>query len=286
MLNVQELSVTGSVFRDFKLNGVNDNANEIGLAGVTVNAFNSNNVQVGTTTVTAANGTYSITGLSGSLRVEFSTLPTGYVSGQDGSSSGTSVQFVTLSSTTGCGVNFGVNHPDYFCAKSGVQPKIVVPCYANGAFSSTGRNGAGLEDALVSFPCNKTGDKATSGNAPNLLASYNKIGSVWGMAYNKYNKTLFATAFMKRHSGFGPKGISGLYVVQYADANGLGTVTGINLQTLLGINAGTEPTRNFAVDKTQSSDDGGNTVFNAVGKMSFGDCELSTGGNTLYITRD
>jgi hypothetical protein len=96
-------SVTGSVFRDFNLNGVKDNANEIGLAGVTVNAFNSNNVQVGTTTVTAANGTYSITGLSGSLRVEFSTLPTGYVSGPDGSSSGTSVHFVTLSSTTGCG---------------------------------------------------------------------------------------------------------------------------------------------------------------------------------------
>lgn len=277
-------SLTGLVFRDFNLNGVKDNANEIGLAGVTVNAFDSNNVQVGTTTVTATNGTYSITGLSGSVRVEFSTLPTGYVSGPDGSSSGTSVQFVTLSSTIGCGVNFGVNHPDDFCAKSGVQPKIAVPCYANGAFSSTGTNGAGLEDALVSFPYNKTGDKATSGNAPNLLASYNKIGSVWGMAYNKYNKTLFATAFMKRHSGFGPKGISGLYVVQNADANGLGTVTGINLQTLLGIDAGTEPTRNFAVDKTQSSDDGGNTVFNAVGKMSFGDCELSTDGNILYIT--
>ena len=273
----------GRVFRDFNLNGVKDNTNEIGLAGVTVKAFNSSNAQVGTTTSTA-NGTYSITGLSGSVRVEFSTLPAGYVSGPDGSSSGTSVQFVDLNSTVGCDVNFGVNHPDDFCAKSGVQPKVAVPCYANGAFNATGTNGAGLEDALVSFPYNKTGDKATSGNAPNLLASYNKIGSVWGMAYNKYNKTLFATAFMKRHSGFGPQGISGLYVVQNADASGLGTVTGINLQTLLGINAGIEPTRNFAVDKTQPSDDGGNTVFNAVGKMSFGDCELSPDGNTLYIT--
>ncbi len=273
-------SVAGTVFRDFNLNGVKDNTHEIGLAGVTIKAFNSSNAQVGTTT-SAANGTYSITGLSGSVRVEFSTLPAGYVSGPDGSSSGTSVQFVALSSTVGCNVNFGVNHPDDFCAKSGVQPKVAVPCYINGSYTGSD---APNEDALVSFAYNKTGNKADAGNEPNILSKYNTIGSVWGMAYNKYTKTLFATAFMKRHSGFGPKGISGLYVVQNADASGLGTVTGINLQTLLGINAGTEPTRKFASSKTQPADDGGNTVFNAVGKMSFGDCELSTDGNTLYIT--
>ena len=274
----------GRVFRDFNLNGIRDNNNEIGLAGVTVKAFNSANSQVGSTVTTATDGTYTITGLSGNVRVEFSNLPAGYVSGPDGSTSGTSVQFVTLSSTVGCAVDFGVNHPDDFCVKSGVQPKIAVPCFANGAYNSTGPNGAGLEDALVSFPYNQTGDKATTGNAPNLLSSYSSIGSVWGMAYNKYNKTLFATAFMKRHSGFGPQGISGLYVVQNADASGLGTVTGINLQTLLGINAGTEPTRNLSADKTQPTDDGGNAIFDAVGKMSFGDCDLSADGNTLYIT--
>jgi SdrD B-like domain len=72
-------SVAGTVFRDFNLNGVKDNTNEIGLAGITVKAFNSANAQVGSTVTTAANGTYSITGLSGSVRVEFSSLPTGYV---------------------------------------------------------------------------------------------------------------------------------------------------------------------------------------------------------------
>jgi hypothetical protein len=102
-------SVSGTVFRDFNLNGVKDNANEIGLAGVTVKAFKPDNTQVGSTATTAANGTYSITGLSGSVRVEFSGLPTDYVSGPDGSTSGTSVQFVTLSSTVGCSVNYGVN---------------------------------------------------------------------------------------------------------------------------------------------------------------------------------
>lgn len=278
-------AVGGTVFRDFNLNGVKDNTNEIGLAGVTVKAFKPDNTQIGSTATTSSTGAYAITGLSGSVRVEFSTLPTGYVSGPDGSSSGTSIQFVTLSSSVGCAINFGVNHPDDFCAKSGVQPKVAVPCYANGAYNSTGTNGAGLEDALVSFPYNRTGDKSTSGNAPFVAAKYSNIGSVWGMAYNKYNKTLFTTAFMKRHSGFGPQGISGLYIIQNADNNGSGyVITGINLQTALGINAGTQPTRNLSNNKTQPSDDGGNAVFNAVGKMSFGDCELSTDGNTLYIT--
>jgi hypothetical protein len=273
-------SVAGTVFRDFNLNGVKDNANEIGLVGVTVKAFNSANTQVGSTTTTTA-GTYSITGLSGSMRVEFSTLPAGYVSGPDGSTSGTSVQFVTLSTSVGCAVNYGVNHPDDFCAKSGVQPKVAVPCYINGSYIGPD---APNEDALVSFAYDKTGDKATAGNAPYTMSKYNTIGSVWGMAYNKYNKTLFATAFMKRHSGFGPKGIAGLYVIQNADNNGTGyTITGIDLKAVLGINAGTEPARNFAADKTKPSDDGGNAVFDAVGKMSFGDCELSTDGNTLYV---
>ncbi|MCU0467967.1 MAG: hypothetical protein MUF58_05145, partial [Arcicella sp.] len=274
--------VAGTVFRDFNLNGKRDNANEIGLAGVTVRAFKPDNTQAGSTVTTAADGTYSITGATGNLRVEFSGLPSGYVSGPDGTGSGTSIQFVAANS---CTVNFGVNHPDDFCAKEGVQPKVAIPCYANGRFDATGTNGAGLEDALVSFPYNRTGDKATSGNEPFVLSKYSSIGSVWGVAYNKYKKTLFTTAFMKRHSGFGPQGIAGLYVIQNADNNGSGyTITGINLQTALGINAGTQPTRNLQTNKTSPSDDGGNAVFNAVGKMSFGDCELSTDGNTLYIT--
>ena len=274
-------SVAGTVFRDFNLNGVKDNANEIGLAGVTVKAFNASNAQVGTTT-TIANGTYSMTGLSGNVRVEFSGLPTDYVSGPDGSTSGTSVQFPS----GGCNaVNYGVNHPDDFCAKSGVQPKVAVPCYMNGAYTSPDAIG---EDALVSFAYNKTGNNATAGNEPFKLSKYDKIGSVWGMAYNKFNKTLFSTAFMKRHTGFGPKGIAGLYVIQNADNDGTGyVITGINLETIPGLStgfAGTEPPRNFSATKTLPTDDGGNAVFNAVGKMSFGDCELSTDGNTLYIT--
>lgn len=276
--------VAGTVFRDFNLNGKKDTY-DIGLAGVTVKAFNSANAQIGATATTAADGNYSITGATGQVRVEFSGLPTDYVSGPDGTNSSTSLQFVTANA---CNVDYGVNHPEDFCAKDGVQPKVAVPCYANGIYSATGTNGAGLEDALVSFAYNKTGDKATTGNAPYLMSSYNKIGAVWGMAYNKYNKTLFTTAFMKRHSGFGPKGIAGLYVVQNADNNGSGyTITGINLETVAGLSigfAGTEPTRNLTTDKTQPSDDGGNAVFNAVGKMSFGDCELSEDGNTLYIT--
>ena len=284
--NAQQCTgVSGMVFRDFNLNGKKDNANEIGLGGVTVKAFKPDNTQAGGTTTTNADGTYSISGASGPLRIEFSGLPTGYVSGPDGTTSATSVQFVTASTTAGCNVNYGVNHPEDFCAKNGVQPLVAVPCFANGAYDALGAGvGAGLEDALVSFPYNKTGDGGLSVNKPNLLSTYNKIGSVWGTAYNKYKKVLYTTAFMKRHSGFGPQGIAGLYVIQDADNSGAATVTGINLQTALSINAGTEPTRNLSADKAKPLDDGGNAVFDAVGKMSFGDCELSTDGNTLYIT--
>ena len=70
-------TVTGTVFRDYNANGVQD-ADEPGVAGVTVNAYGAAGLVAGPI-LTLADGSYSITWGSVDVRVrlEFSGLPGG-----------------------------------------------------------------------------------------------------------------------------------------------------------------------------------------------------------------
>ena len=66
------------------------------------------------------------------------------------------------------------------------------------------------------------------------------IGATWGVTYQKSTKTIFTSAILKRHVGFGPDGIDAIYPIQYI--GGTATVlTAINLFDDLGINVGTNP---------------------------------------------
>ncbi|MBN8589627.1 MAG: hypothetical protein J0L94_15050 [Rhodothermia bacterium] len=95
--------VSGQVFRDFNGNGIKD-ANEIGEPGITVRAFNSVGTEVaGSPSSTNGNGNYSISGGSGTLRVEFS-LPTWFYA-SNGQVSNTSIQFISAGGTASLGIN-------------------------------------------------------------------------------------------------------------------------------------------------------------------------------------
>ncbi|MCS7036539.1 MAG: hypothetical protein NZM41_07745, partial [Saprospiraceae bacterium] len=102
-----QAQVTGTVFRDFNGNGIQD-ANEPLASGVTVNVYNTANVLCATTVTTGATSpNYSAPGCgTGPVRVEF-ILPTSGAcasSGIDfsavsGAVYGSSVQFVNGNST-------------------------------------------------------------------------------------------------------------------------------------------------------------------------------------------
>ena len=68
--------ISGVVFRDLPVNGTTANkygvkdTNEFGVAGVTVTGVDSSGTIA--TAITKANGSYTLTGLSGKVRVEFS----------------------------------------------------------------------------------------------------------------------------------------------------------------------------------------------------------------------
>jgi uncharacterized repeat protein (TIGR01451 family) len=287
-------TITGTVYRDYNVNGLQDPATagpparlaEFGLAGVTVTAFNAAGANAGSAT-TGATGVYAITTTdagSGPYRVEFSNLPAGTFSGPFGAQSGTSVQFVD--STPAANVNLGVNDPGDYCQNN---PFLAVTCFVSGDTTKSGT--AAPADVLVGFPytagSSNPGDSVTvppGGNlpSPSHIAIGSQMGAAWGQAYQRSSKKLFVTAVTRRHSSFGPLGAGGIYVV--TDPAGAAAVANFVDVKTIGIDTGslTNATRNLPASKTAQSADAAS--FDAVGKQGIGDIDISDDGMTLWLT--
>ncbi|MCB0111156.1 MAG: hypothetical protein KDE53_34780, partial [Caldilineaceae bacterium] len=190
--------ISGQVFRDFNSDGLitaSGTVTDTGVAGVPVTAYDKAGNMVGSA-VTDANGEYTITPTGdGPYRVEFTDLPAGFEPSTHGTQNGASVQFVT-SAGAASNVNFGIIYPNDFCQGN---PFLATSCMKNG--SGDGNSDAGY----LSFALDAQGN----GTAPNTVAQVQEVGSVWGNAYQRQTGTLFTSAFLKRHVGFGLTGIGG-----------------------------------------------------------------------------
>ncbi|MCB0079375.1 MAG: hypothetical protein KDE47_00520, partial [Caldilineaceae bacterium] len=255
-------AISGNVFRDFDADGVDDGANEIGVANVVVTAYDRNNVAQGMAT-TDANGNYTLnTTGNGPYRLAFTNLPTGYEPTMHGAGSGTSTQFVSAPASN---VNFGVNHPmDY----SQSNPDVVSNVYVNGDANPTSR-------AVVKFAYNDSGTSPT----PTTLATKAQVGSTWGLAYARTTNTIYAAAFLKRHVGMGPNGLGAIYAVDanggtptlFADLASLGADIGtIESNSARGLGASSEPSRDAS-------------TFAQIGKVGLGDLDISADESMLYV---
>jgi SdrD B-like protein len=267
--------ITGTVFRDFNANGVRDNSASFAeppLAGVTITAYGAANTAVATATSNAA-GAYTLAVPSGTqVRLEVTGLPPYLRPGPAGSGSATTVAFATSPAV----VSFGAASSTDYCDGA---PKLGVPCYANGDPLAGGS--AGTTAALVSVPYNTT---ATSGQNTQL-ATGRQIGAVWGLAYSRSRKTIYAGALMMRHVGFGDADgdnvpdTGGIYAIDvsgttpvaaaFVDFANLGISTGTNPHTGLPPNTG-----------TQNADP---LSWDAPGKIGFGDLDLSADEKTLWV---
>jgi SdrD B-like domain len=272
--SVLTAQVQGKVYRDFNANGAFDSTaifKEVGLSGVIVTAYNGAGTSIGST-ATNSTGNYTIPSVSGAVRVEFSGLATGDFSGPKGASSGTSVQFVTAPITS---VNYGVNYPSDYCGTT--NPKLATPCYING--NPAGGGTAGTSDVFVGFPFN-----ATANDVPtNEYAIGSQTGSTWGVAYQRSTKTLFTSAFLKRHVGLGTLGIGGIYKVDGTSVLPA-SVSFVDVKTI-GIDVGTvssNVTRGLPADKDSPSNDDP-LVFDQIGKVGMGDMDITDDEKKLFL---
>lgn len=276
--NLIEAQISGTVFRDYNANGAKDNTaafNEPFLQGITVKVYDLSNTEVAAI-ISDANGYYSFPTLTAfPYRVEFSGYATGDYSSPAGIDNNSSVQFYSAATTT---ANFGVSYPwDY--AQS--NPTVVTPRYIQGYQLS----GATADlDVLLKFGFNSTGDQDQPTYVyPNGLTQANAIGATYGLAYHRRTSSLFAGAFLKYATGFGPGGPGAIYKI---DTLG-------NASTFMILNAGTDPHFNetdfILVPGTPPPAPAEEIASvapitkNLVSKMSLGDVDLDEETNMLYV---
>jgi hypothetical protein len=263
--NIAHSQVSGTVFRDFNANGVQETVLpfiEPSLAGITVKAFDAAGAQVGATATTLANGTYSIATGGVAARIEFSGLSTVDFSGPQGTGSNTAVQFVSGADTN---VNFGMNYPSDYCQ---ANPKLAVSCFVSGDPVVAGSSYA-ADPAIVSVNYNLTGKTS--------MITSDKVGTLWGMAYDNQTDILYMSSFVRRHAAIGPAGLGAIYV--YPNANGAGgaltTITVPNVGTIA-----SNSDRELSGSDPLSHDVDG---FDKVGKVGLGDMDIDTKNHVLYV---
>jgi uncharacterized repeat protein (TIGR01451 family) len=263
--------VSGTVYRDLPVNGSSQNtygvkdANEQGVAGVTVTVTDSSGAVVGTPVITDASGNWTVAGTAGDLRVEFSDIPSYLESSPVNTESNTTVQFITDGGTANLGLH---NTADFMTG----DPFLITSRYVNGQDHLSSP-----DSALFKWPYSNSG--GTNANQE-TLATTDDLRSVWGLAYSQSRKNVYSATVLKRH-------------IAVADHNADGTpdlgaiyVTNIDTGTtrlLLDIpDAGTVDTdvnRGLGEAIDMNIDE---TALSKVMKVGLGDIDISDDESTLY----
>ncbi len=290
--------VSGKVFNDYNASATQTSATaEPGVAGVVVTAIKPDGTSYSDTT--DALGAFSFTATqipSGTkVRLEYHHFPTDTYDGTYGATagnSGTSVQFVTAA-TTMTTANLGLSIPSKFCQ---ANPLLATPCYVNG--NPLGGGTAGTLDSFVGFDFNSSGNASgiALGTMPTDPVNYHLanslIGTTWGVAYARKSQKIYTSAFVKRHTGVGPLGEGGIYVISNAKSAAPTVSNFIDVNTI-GINTGTvgvgatpalrNVNRGLSASGTGATSGGDPLAFDAVGKVGLGNLEISEDEKKLWV---
>jgi len=291
--------LTGTVFRDYNGNGLRDSTatyKEPFVTGDSVKVFGTNGLQIATTKVTGANGTYSFTAAeipaNTAVRVEFSAYSAVDFPSFSGTGNGTNVQFVTAGAAATA--NFAINAPEDFWRNSNDATGLVVN---NRRGTLTGYSQGKFNVLQIKNSTTTVGTPAASNevtiDTSRRPSMHIQTGSLFGLASQRKQKRFFASAALKRDVDLGPKGTSGIYIFDLNSGNY--TLTGgFSLQGVVPSNSATALDFGTVTRSTTSSNDNFLTntsgtpsrdidASNKAGKTAFGDIEADPGTDTVYM---
>ncbi|MFO0939106.1 MAG: SdrD B-like domain-containing protein, partial [Gemmataceae bacterium] len=302
-------TITGTTFLDYNANGVYNStaltipnasgvgsvalAADVGIGGVTVTAYDAAGVIQGTAT-SNTNGSYTLNAAgTGPYRIEFSNLPTGTVFGPSTTSAASGVQFVQ-DGTTG-NVNLSVVRPESISSTtSPAGPQLVTQQYWFGSHDATRADGMNAAQAtILDFNYNAgsadSDPNAANYQAPqthNLASPFSAVGATWGLAFNPASNSIYASAFAKRYSDFGPSGPGAIYQI-----NGTSGTSASQVSTLVDLNAifpsDLPAGKNFRTDPswTGFANDGltNNLGWGAIGTTGLGGLTVSPDGSRIFV---
>ncbi len=211
--------ITGTIWQDYDSDGTLDSFEDTGrLGGVEVRAFDGAGNVAGPV-LTAADGTYSlpVTSDAPRWRVEANVPDTAQWNGwedavvgrADGTSHGTTVQFVDVPAGGAAEVDFSFQVPGAYVENN---PMVFLPAYRYGA--SDGAQGGLFGGTAHLYDAMSAGTQSTVPTAWNV--PFNQLGATFGTAWQQASApgelgSLFASAYVRRHSGLGPDGIGAIY---------------------------------------------------------------------------
>lgn len=275
--------VTGTVFRDYNADGVQNTSassgadqREPGYQGIIVMATDDQTSAVvgdAGSAITDANGNYTLTvnpcgACSNNVRIEFfyPNSTTGLYDTTVGTSGTSTDAFFVNGATTG--LNYAVERPAQYC-QDAASLNVVTTCFYQGTPSSnTGQT------AVLSFKYDSSGNAATY----TTLATADQVGSTFGIVGLPISggpiHFYLTSAFYKRHTGLGPAGIGGIYLID-SNTNSVSTFTTLP--------AGIDP-RSIGADTTHDAPSTDylhdSNSFDKPGALSLGSMKLYTDPST------
>ena len=266
--------VSGYVFRDLNANGKLDviDIKEPAASSIKVKVTTITNTVFETTTDQDGKFSFSSTQVppNTKVRINFSNFGEYSFAGPHGVDNQTSIQFATAPASS---ISFAVNYPSEYCNTT--NPQVAIPCYLNGDPLQGGSAGNGV--VMVMFPYLSSGVPSPTNVLPKALGKGSDIGSVWGMAYHRYEKKYLSSAILKRHAGLGPLGLGGIY---WVDPFNQTSTPFIDVKNL-GVDVGVMPARDLNANVTDKNID--SNVYPMIAKAGIGGIDFSEDYKTLYF---
>ncbi|TDE02561.1 SdrD B-like domain-containing protein [Jiangella asiatica] len=212
-------AITGTIWQDYDSDGMLDTFEDSGLLeGIEVYAYDADGNIAGPVT-TAADGTYSlpVTSDAGPWRVEANVPDTpeweewrdSVVGRAAGSSNGTTVQFVDT--VPAAEVDFSFQVPSTFVENN---PYVYLPTFRFGGHD--GDQSADFGGAAHEYEAMSPNDSTPVPTT--MQVPFGQVGATYGTAWQRAEEpggtgTVFASAYVRRHTGLGPGGIDAIYRV-------------------------------------------------------------------------
>ena len=231
--------------------------------------------------VTDANGEWAINLDTADfpIRIDFGNIPANMSSSPIGSDSGPLTQFVDDPTTCGVGAvgSAALVADGTFCEN---QPEIVTTCFLFGNVA-----GHDAEPAVVSLIDGAVDNESTAGDDPNtpgldwqddqytVRATLGDVGSVYGIAERPQDDSVYAAAFVKRHTQLGPTG-NPTTIYHIDPSNNISPFFTTDLNAV-DPHVGDRTDPDFWIEDFEAFDD--------VGRSGLGDVAISQDGNTLYV---
>ncbi len=283
LVTTTNAQVSGTVFKDFNFTGTRELVTfpiEPGVYGVLVKAYNAAGAQLGTTKTSDVNGAFSFTAAeipSGTaIRIEFTPLA-GTFDAKTGTENGSAVQFLTAPSNI---ANYAIASQEWYSQTA--NPFLATTGFTNGDANTSGVGSPGANPNLYIFPYNMGNGTGTADDGGATRRRPNsELGAVYGLTYQRITRTLLMSAYIKRHTGLGVKGIGAIYKTTVDGTGVPGAASLLVDLTTIGIVLGTDPHTGLpALSNTRNADP---NTFAAIGKTGIGGIDLSEDGKTLYV---